>query len=189
MLKKQFWLTLLICASLCIIVVFWITLHQAMSTQKLLVHSTKPEQHSSDEFEKMTIRIPGAEKNGYWELHVNQGTSFQDDVHLNHIEGQYFINKKSIYQISGNTGVIYWKTRVLQLNGSVVLKTDDESKILNAEELLWNPTLKNLIARRGAILKTPQTTITTDGIVSNLKMDQVVFTGLTKVVYQRVDHD
>jgi hypothetical protein len=190
MLKKRFWLpALIIGVSVFIVTSIWLTLQHAPVPRKAKVLSIKTDQKSSDEFEKMTIKIPGAEKNGYWELHVDQGESLETVGHLNHIEGSYFINKKPFYRISGKTGIIYWNTRILQINGNVMLKTVDESKSLNADEIVWDPTLRNITARREVILVTTQATVTTNQIIANLSLDQAVFNGLTKVVYQRANHD
>jgi LPS export ABC transporter protein LptC len=190
MFKKRFWLSaLIICASLFIVTFFWLTLQQALIPRKSTVNSIKDEQKSSDEFERMTIKIPGAEKNSYWELHVDQGKNLDDVGHLSRIEGSYFIDKSPFYRISGKTGIINWNTRVLRMNGNVVLKTVDESKRLNADEVVWDPTLRNVTARREVILVTPQATATANEIIANLSLDQIIFNGLTKVVYQRDNHD
>jgi LPS export ABC transporter protein LptC len=190
MLQKRFWLSaLIICAFLLIVTFFWLTLQQALVPRKSTVHSIKDEQKSSDEFEKMTIKIPGAEKDAYWELHVDQGENLEDVGRLSHVEGSYFINKKLFYQLSSKTGIIYWNTRVLKMNGNVMLKTVDDSKRLNADEVVWDPTLKNVTARREVILVTPQATATANEMIANLSLDQVVFNGLTNVAYQRANHD
>jgi LPS export ABC transporter protein LptC len=190
MVKKRLWLSVvIIAASLFSVTLFWLTLQQALVPRKLKANVIQDAQKSPDEFEKMTIKIPGVDKNGYWELHVNQGESLEDVGHLNHVEGSYLVNKKPLYLISGKTGVIYWNTQVLEMNGNVVLKTVDESKRLNADEIIWDPRLKNVTARREVIFVTPQATVTAKEAIVNLGLDQVVFSGLTKVVYQRANHD
>jgi LPS export ABC transporter protein LptC len=190
MFKNRFWLyAIIIIVSVFSIIFYWLTLQQALSPRKPVVQSIKNRQESSDEFEGTTFKIPGAEKNEYWELHVNTVKSLEDVDYLNHFEGSYFVNKKPFYRISAETGVFYLKTRVLEVNGNVVLRTDDNSKRLNADELVWDPTLKKITARRKVILTTPQATIAANEIVFNIKVDQVTFNGLTNVVYQGVEHD
>jgi hypothetical protein len=186
MFKKKFWLrSLIIVISLCGITAFWLTLHNALSTQKMAVRSEQPKEQSPDEFQQMTMKIPGAEKNGYWKLNIKNGKSLQDGAILKDIEGWYFIDKKLIYQISSKNGAIDWKTRTLELKNSVLLKTVDNSKILNTTELIWNPDSKKITARHGVTLKTLETLISTDELFSDLALEQVKLSGMTRVVYQR----
>lgn len=190
MVKKRFWLiVLIIFVSLCSIAIFWVVLQEAMSPKKPGGPLINDKQISFDEAEGVTMKVPGTKQNDYWELHVNRIESLGDIDNLNKIKGTYFINKTPLYQISGETGIVYLKTRVIEVNGNVVLKTVDASKELNAANLIWDPQLKRITARRGATLKFSQATITSDEIVSNFRMDHAVFTGPTKVLYQRVKYD
>jgi LPS export ABC transporter protein LptC len=186
MFKKKFWLpALIIVISVCAITAFWLTLHNALATRKTAVCSEQAQGQSPDEFQQMTMKIPGAEKNGYWELNIKNGKSLQDGAILKDIEGQYFSDKKPIYQISSKNGTIDWKTRTLELKNSVLLKTVDNSKILTTTELVWNPNSKKITARQGVTLQALETLISTDELFSDLTLEQVELKGMTKVIYQR----
>jgi hypothetical protein len=190
MLKKRFWWpALIIVVSLCCSGILWLILHQAALPRKSTETSIDDKQMSFDEAEGVIMKIPGTAQNDYWELHINKIENLGDVDNLTQIRGTYFVNKAPFYQVSGETGIIYLKTRVFQVNGNVVLKTVDASKELNAAELVWDPGLNRITARREVVLKTPQATVTTDEIVSNARMDHAVFSGPTKVLYQRVSHE
>jgi LPS export ABC transporter protein LptC len=188
--KKRFWLVAIgVFILVCGIIIFWLVLRQTLSSQKTVRPAVNDKQLNFDEAEGVIMKVPGKTQNTYWELHIHQIESLGDIDNINHIEGTYYVDKKPFYQMSGKTGVIYLTTRVIQVNGNVVLRTIDASKELDTDELIWDSQLDRIKARRGAILKTPQVTVTTNEIVSNLKLDHAIFNGPTKVSYQRVNHD
>ena len=133
------------------------------------------------------MKVPGKQANDYWELHISKIESLGEVDNLTQIQGTYFVNKNPFYNLSGESGTVDLNTRIIKVNGHAVLKTVDAVKELNATELIWDPGLDRITASRGAKLKLPQATVNTDEIVSNLKMDQAAFTGLTKVLFQRMD--
>ncbi len=188
--KKGIWLTfLIILVSTVSIFVFWSTLQQALAPEKAEIQSGRQSSANVDEFIGMTIKIPGAEKNGLWELHVSKVESTDNIGELNTITGDYILNKKLIYQISGNSGTIYWDKRILKVTGDVILKTTDDTKILTATEIIWDPNIKNFKAQKNVVLKTPEITVMSDEINSSLDLDQVTLKGLTKIVYTRDVND
>ncbi|MGE5581437.1 MAG: LPS export ABC transporter periplasmic protein LptC [Bacillota bacterium] len=189
MLKKRFWLVfLIILVSAITVLVFWQTLQQGISTGKLKT-TADDSQAGLDEFSGMKIKIPGAEKDGYWELTVSKFADLSDVGRLNKVEGSYYRGRKPVYLISGETGVIYWNSRVLELQGNVLIKTYDGSKKITADELVWDPNQKTITARHNVTLETSNLTVNAETFSSNLYLNRASFTGMTKAVYERVDHD
>jgi hypothetical protein len=190
MVKKRFWLlVLIIFVIMGGLVIFWAKLQETMLSKKSGGSLVGDKQINYDEAVGVTMKIPGATKNEYWELRVNRIESFGDKDNLGQIEGTYYINKNPYYLISGESGVIYLKTRVIEVNGNVILKTNDASKELSTAKLIWDSQLKQITAREGAILKISQAIVSSNEIVSNLKMDHAFFIGPTKVMCKRVNYD
>jgi LPS export ABC transporter protein LptC len=151
--------------------------------QEVLVGEAKL-QINSDEFTGLILKIPGAEKNGYWELNVARLESKSDLGLLTEINGEYLLNKQPIYYISADSGTILWKTRVLQITGKVNLKTND-GKALRAVKVSWDPNTRRITAEKEVVLESPDLTVSTDKLDSDLRLEQVKIVGMTKAFYRR----
>lgn len=182
---KNKWLLLVILISIGVIAYFLLTFffHTISKKQDVLVGEGKLNV-DSDEFIGLLLRIPGAEKNSYWELNVARLESKDEIGEMKEINGHYYLDKKPIHHISAESGVIQWKTRVLQMDGQVNLKTND-GKWLRAEEILWNPNTRKISAEKKVVLESPGLTITTDKLDGDLNLDQVKLSGITKSFYRR----
>lgn len=182
---KKKWLLLLIIISLALIACLLLsTLFHTISKKQTALVGEGKLQINSDEFTGLILKIPGAEKNGHWELNVVRLESKDDIGLLTEINGEYLVNKKGIYYISAESGIIQWKTRVLEITGQVNLKTND-GKVLKAEKVSWNPNTRRITAEKKVVLESPDLTITTDKFDGDLNLDQVKISGLTKAIYRR----
>ncbi len=139
---------------------------------------------NSDEFIGLLLRIPGAEKNGYWELNVARLESKDEIGTMKEINGDYYLNKKPIYHLSAESGIIEWETRILHIAGQVNFKTND-GKSLRAEEVSWNPNTRKILAKNKVVLESPGLTVTTEKLDGDLNLDQVKLLGVTKSFYRR----
>lgn len=182
---KKKWLLLLVIISLLLIayLIYLSLFHNISKKQAVLVGEGKL-QINSDEFTGLILKIPGAEINGHWELNVARLESKDDIGLLTEINGEYLLNKKPIYYISADSGIIQWKTRVLEITGQVNLKTND-GKVLKAEKVSWNPNTRRITAEEKVVLESPDLTMTTDKFDGNLNLDQMKISGLTKAIYRR----
>ncbi len=182
---KKKWLLLLITILLAASAYFLLSslFHAVSNKQEALVGEGKL-QINSDEFTGLVLKIPGAEKNGYWELNVARLESKDDFGLLTEINGEYLLNKQPIYYISAESGIILWKTRVLQLTGKVNLKTND-GKVLRAEKIAWDPNVRRVTAEKEVVLESPGLTISMEKFDGDLNFEQVKITGMTKAFYRR----
>ncbi|NLW45765.1 MAG: LPS export ABC transporter periplasmic protein LptC [Firmicutes bacterium] len=182
---KNKWLLLIILMLVGVIAYFSLTFffHTISREQDVLVGEGKLNVNS-DEFIGLTLKIPGAEKNGYWELNVARLESKDEIGEMKEINGDYFLDKKPIYHISAESGIIQWKTRVLQMEGQVNLKTND-GKSLRADEISWDPNIRKILAVNKVVLESPGLTVTTEKLDGDLSLEQVKFSGITKSFYRR----
>lgn len=182
---KKKWLLLLIVTILAVAAYFLLSslFHAISNKQEVLVGEGKL-QINSDEFTGLILKIPGAEKNGHWELNIARLESKDDLGLLTEINGEYLLDKRPIYYISAEAGTILWKTRVLQINGKVNLKTND-GKLLKAEKLSWDPNTRRITAEKEVVLESADLTISTDEFDGDLNLEQVKISGMTKAFYRR----
>ena len=141
-------------------------------------------QINSDEFTGLILKIPGAEKNGHWQLNVARLESRDDLGFLTEINGEYLLDNQPIYNIAAEAGTILWETRVLQMTGQVNIKTSD-GKLLKAEKVSWDPTTRRITAEKSVVLEAPDLTIAADKFEGDLNFDQVKIFGTTKALYRR----
>ncbi len=183
-LKKK-WLFVAILFLLGVITYFSLgSLFRAISGKQDVLVGEGKLKADSDEFIGLMLKIPGAEKNGHWELNVARLESKGDLGLMKEINGNYLLDKKPIYHVSAESGIIQWKTRVLQINGQVSFKTND-GKLLRAEEVSWDPNTRRIQAVNKVILESPGLTVSTDKIDGDLKLEQVEMSGMTKAFYRR----
>lgn len=182
---KKKWLLLLIIILLAVVAYFLLSsFFQAISKKEAVLVGEGKLQINSDEFTGLILKIPGAEKNGHWELNIARLESKDDLGLLTEINGEYLLNKRPIYYISAESGTILWETRVLQINGKVNLRTND-GKVLKAEKLSWDPSARRITAEKEVILESPDLTISTDKFDGDLNLEQVKISGMTKAFYRR----
>jgi LPS export ABC transporter protein LptC len=182
---KKKWLLLLMVFLLAVMAYFLLSslVHTVSNKQEVLVGEGKF-QIDSDEFTGLILKIPGAEKNGHWELNVARLESKEEIGLLTEINGEYLINKKPIYNISAESGTILWKTRILQINGKVNLKSND-GKVLRAGKISWNPNTRRITAEEEVVLESSDLMISTDKFDGDLSLEQVKISGMTKAYYRR----
>jgi len=182
---KKKWLLLLMVFLLAVMAYFLLSslFHTVSNKQEVLVGEGKF-QIDSDEFTGLILKIPGAEKNGHWELNVARLESKEEIGLLTEINGEYLINKKPIYNISAESGTILWKTRILQINGKVNLKSND-GKVLRAGKISWDPNTRRITAEEEVVLESSDLMISTDKFDGDLSLEQVKISGMTKAYYRR----
>ncbi len=137
-----------------------------------------------DELDDINLKIPGADRNSFWDLNVAKLSKVRDDGQLVDIDGQYIQNKKVLYTFEANEGKFNWRTRNFELKGAVHFQTIDGKELI-AERIRWEPAKNRLIAEGQVSLKNKQLQMTTNSIDTDLDLDQAKLSGDTKVKYRR----
>lgn len=136
-----------------------------------------------DELDDINLKIPGADRNSFWDLNVVKLTKVRNNSQLVGIDGQYIQNKKALYTIQAKEGKFNWQTRNFELKGSVHFQTSD-GKELSAEQIRWEPAKNRLIAVGQVSLRNQQLQLTTNSIDTDLELDRAKLSGDTKVKYR-----
>lgn len=134
----------------------------------------------------MTIKIPGNEKNGYWELKVVKFEGLEQTGRMKTIEGDYILDGKPIYHVAAQSGQVNWDNRQVRFMDQVVFTSNDNKK-LSAQEFLWDPVQNKIIAEKQVVLSAPGFVATTHKLEADPQLDKVFFFGATKFVYDQVD--
>lgn len=183
--NKKFWLNIFfILISVAGVVAFLISIRQAADTKPVPSTGKKERQDDSDQLVGMKLKIPGSDKNSYWDLNVASLDSLDNIGHMKGIKGQYYSNKKPVYHLSAQSGLIFWKTKILKLKGKVSLSTND-NRLLTAEVIAWDPNTNKVTAKNNVILKTAKLTVRSTAIITNLSMNQATFSQNTTALYER----
>jgi len=184
MIKKK-WLTiLLIIISLFALVMLVVALRSPAPRGDNGVTRHSPAADTAEEFEGMKIRVPGPEKEGFWELDVAKMVNQDNIGKMDRIEGEYTLNKLVLYTVKAAVGQIFWRNGVLLFQGDVELTAADGKKI-SAASLLWNSKQKKIVARDKVTMTAKGVLVRTSRLTANLKFDKIIFAGATEVSYQR----
>ena len=70
------------------------------------------------------------------------------------------------------------------MKGAVNFRSND-GKEITADEFVWDPNNKVITATSNVFLKVSQASIKTDSLKADLKLENVVFSGVTRALYQR----
>ena len=182
--KKTWLLILLIGGSVVFFAAFGVLLFKTMSESKGKPVGNPFQSAANEELNGVGLKIPGNDKDGYWDLDLAKLERSNQLGYLTSIKGIYYKAKRSVYQIAGNSGIINWQTRVLQVNGSVIFKSND-GKAISADQIIWDPIKNRITAQGRVILKTPEVQMSTDAIWSDLAMEKSTFLGMTRVTFRR----
>jgi LPS export ABC transporter protein LptC len=139
---------------------------------------------ATDELIGITIKVPGSDRGRYWDLAVDKLVKQEERGRLIRIDGRYIVNKLSLYRLTADSGSMDWRTRGLEVNGNVVLQTNDGKK-LTAAKLVWDPVRERVLATGAVILETEDVRLETDSLEADIKLEQTFFSGMTKVTYRR----
>lgn len=136
------------------------------------------------EFVGITIKVPGVEEDCYWELTVDKMTGLEESGRIFEVAGEYFKNGVVIYTITSEGGNVNLKEQIITFDGKVLLKTSNGRQI-SADVLLWNTKQEQITATGNVILKSPDSTVTTEKMTTDHQLEKAMFSGMTKVQYQR----
>lgn len=145
--------------------------------------NTKPAE-ALDELTGISIKVPGKEKDGYWNLTVAKMAKNQTLAQMVEIRGEYIQNQRAVYHLTAPSGSIDWRTRTIEVNGGVRFWTLD-GRTLVAERVRWDPAKERVSAERQVKLTTPTLTLSTAKLDATLGLDRLQLSGLTKVTYRR----
>lgn len=139
-------------------------------------------QVNSEELIGITMKIPGGNRNGYWELSCAKMVNANHYGTLTTIKGQYYRAHKPVYYLDAKSGVIYWGTSVLKLRGDVKFSVKDGS-VLTADEIVWDPKSEMIKAKNNVHLTTRNSEVITEQITAKPDLRKVNLKGTTQVIY------
>jgi LPS export ABC transporter protein LptC len=131
-----------------------------------------------------TIKVPGKEKNSYWQLKVVELSSLAKIGKMTGITGDFFINGKPVYHVTARFGEVFWQDGTIRLREKVEFLSNDGRKIV-AGEFQWDPKNNRVTAAKKVILSSADITVTTEKLTANPQVDKVTFAGETRIVYRK----
>jgi LPS export ABC transporter protein LptC len=183
-LRKR-WLTILMVAVFGIaLIISGVAMFQASHQNQSKPGGREKPAEVLDELTGINVKVPGSEKDSYWDLTVSKMVRDQTTARLEGIRGDYVLNKQASYHLTAQTGMIDWRTRTMELSGEVRFWTAD-GKELTAERIRWDQAQGRIIAEHRVRLKGPGLSLDASKLDASLDLDQVRFSGTTKVTYRR----
>lgn len=140
-------------------------------------------QVNSEELIGITMKIPGGNRNGYWELNCAKMVNANQYGTLTTINGQYFLSNKPVYFLVAKSGLIYWDSSVLKLRGDVKFSVKDGA-VLTADEIIWNPKSETIHAKNNVHLINRNSEVITEQITAKPDLRKVNLHGDTQVTYK-----
>jgi hypothetical protein len=138
---------------------------------------------NSEELIGLTMRIPGGNRNGYWEINCAKLINVNQFGTLTTINGQYYSANKPIYRLVAESGRIYWESSILKLQGNVKLSMNDGTK-LTADEIVWNSKTDKIQAQNNVSLTTRSLVVKTEQIIAGSDLRKVDLKGMTHVSFK-----
>jgi hypothetical protein len=165
--------------------VFWFSCWIGRSGDKPISKPT-PKILKSDEDLLLgtTIKVPGKEKNSYWQLKVVEFASLNQTGKMNGITGDFFLDGQPVYHVTARFGEVFWQDGTIRLREKVEFSSNDARKI-TAGVFIWDPVKNRLIAEKNVILTSTKITVITEKLTADPKVDKVAFTGETRIVYRK----
>jgi hypothetical protein len=131
-----------------------------------------------------TIKVPGKEKNSYWQLKVAEFSGLAKMGKMTGISGEYFLGKKPVYHVTARFGEVFWRDGTIRLRERVEFLSSDARKIA-AGEFLWDPGKNRISAAKNVTLSSAEITVTTQKLTADPQMNKVTFAGETRIVYHK----
>jgi hypothetical protein len=131
-----------------------------------------------------TIKVPGKEKNSYWQLKVVELSSLAKIGKMTGITGDFFRDEKPVYHVTARFGEVFWQDGTIRLREKVEFWSNDGRKIV-AGEFQWDPVNNRVIAMKKVILSSADITVTTEKLTADPQVDKVTFAGETRIVYRK----
>jgi len=182
-LNRKQWSVWIITFLISTIVIFYlVSIYQSFQV-KLKPRATVPP-ITADLLQEIKLKIPGVNKNSYWDLYVDQTENEAGYARIFNIKGEYFCDGKLRYKLTAVSGRINWDSQILIVNGGVCLISED-GKEIQAGEVTWDPKQQKIIAEKLVTYKDQVMVASTEKFTTDLEFNKGLFSGLTKVRYLR----
>ena len=180
--KTKIWLIAAILSPIIIGFMIWGIMKESARIQ------SKPKvrnelQVNSEELIGITMKIPGGNRSGYWELNCAKMVNANQYGTLTTINGQFYLAEKPVYYLVAKSGRIYWESSILELQGDVKFSVKDGAT-LTADQVVWNPKKETIKAKNNVHLVTRDSEIKTERIIAKPDLRKVNLQGSTEVTYK-----
>ena len=183
--KKKVWLFIMILSlALGGLIFLGITL-QKISNHKFRNNTKELLQANAEELIGLTMKIPGAKPDEYWELSCAKLINSNNQGKMSVINGQYYSAKKPLYHIVARSGLVNWGNPKVMFYGKVKVTTNNGYELM-AEEMIWDSKTELLEAKQNVVLNTDTFIASTQQINADLKLNKIIFKGTTKVAFKEL---
>jgi LPS export ABC transporter protein LptC len=180
--KSKIWIIAAILILIVTGLVIW-RVRQESTQHKPKSNAHNELQVNSEELIGLTMKIPGGNRNGYWELNCAKMVNASQYGTLTTINGQFYKANKPVYTLVAQSGFIYWESSILILRGDVKFSVMDGTQ-LTADEIVWEPKTDMIKAKDRVHLSTSTLEVKTDKIVSKTDLRKVDLKGITEVSFK-----
>jgi LPS export ABC transporter protein LptC len=167
-----------------IIGIYWMGRREPGNAKTTPVPMAKIPKLKKDLLLGTTIKVPGKEKNSYWQLKVAELSSLAKIGKMTGITGDFFRDEKPVYHVTARFGEVFWQNGTIRLREEVEFVSNDGRKIV-AGEFQWDPVKNRVIAAKKVVLSSADITVTTEKLTANPQVDRVTFAGETRIVYHK----
>lgn len=183
MLKKK-WLIIIgvIIIGLSGVIIFKISPQQPSKRNEQAAQIETPD--NDGELVGTKIKVPGPDQEGFWELNVEKMAELGESGKMFKIIGKYIEKGIEVYWITADSGDINWKNQLITFQENVRFSTNAGKKI-SSEVFIWDTKHKQITAKENVTLLSPDLTVTTEQLNADHRMQKALFSGKTKVLYQR----
>lgn len=180
--KTKIWLIIAILSPILIGFMIWGIMRE--STRIIPRNNAHNElQVNSEELIGLTMKIPGGDRNGYWEINCAKMVNGDQFGTLTTITGRYILASQPVYHLVAKSGLIYWGSSILKLRGNVKFSVKDGTE-LTAEEIVLNPKTDTIRAQNNVSLTTRSLQVKTEQIIAKPDLRKVDLKGTTQVSFK-----
>jgi hypothetical protein len=181
--KTKIWFIIAILSPILVGLLIWGVMKESAQI-KPINNAQNKLQVNSEELIGLTMKIPGGNRDGYWELNCAKMVNADRFGTLTTITGQYILATKPVYHLVAESGLIYWGSSILRLRGNVKFSVKDGPE-LTAEEIVLNPKTDIINAKKNVRLTTRSLQVETEQIIAKPDLRKVDLKGITQVSFEK----
>jgi hypothetical protein len=164
--------------------IYWMGHRDSGNVKTMTESAGKTPKLENDLLLGTTIKVPGKEKNSYWQLKVVELSSLAKIGKMTGITGDFFLDGKPMYHVTARFGEVFWRDGTIRLREKVEFLSNDGRKIV-AGEFQWDSVNNRITAAQKVILSSTDITVTTEKLTADPQVDKVTFAGETRIIYRK----